>query len=75
MRENYFLAILGEICKDMKDPEAEYAVALPAHRQFVNKVLNLPTLAKQRLGISFIFGRKIERGKYCLYLLKEKNLK
>lgn len=69
MRENYFLAIIGEICKRMKDPHADYMLALPAHKDFVNKALNLPKLAKQRLGIKFIFGRKIEEGLYHLYYL------
>jgi len=70
MRENYFLAIIGEICKHMMDPDARYMVALPAHKDFVNKALNFPQLAKQRLGTNFIFGRKIEDGVYHLYLLR-----
>lgn len=71
MRENYFLAVISEICMRMNDPHAKYMVALPAHKDFVNKVLNLPQLAKQKLDVNFIFGRKIEEGIYHLYLLKQ----
>jgi hypothetical protein len=55
----------------MDDPNTNYAVALPAHKDFINKVLTLPRLAKQRLNIDFIFGRKMKEGIYHLYYLKE----
>lgn len=72
MRENYFLAIIGEICKHMKDPKAFYAIALPAHKDFIKKTQKLPQLARQVLGIGFIFVRKKEDGVYYLYMLKDK---
>jgi hypothetical protein len=55
MRVNYFVAILGETLQRMHDPEAIYSIALPDMQQFQNLWQRLPTLAKQRTGISVLF--------------------
>ncbi len=55
MRVNYFLAILGETLQRMNDPESDYSIALPDLKQFRNLWERLPTLAKQRTGISILF--------------------
>lgn len=55
MRVNYFLAILGETLQRMNDSESDYSIALPDLQQFRNLWDRLPTLAKQRTGISIVF--------------------
>ncbi len=55
MRVNYFLAILGETLQRMTDSESDYSIALPDLQQFRNLWERLPTLAKQRTGISILF--------------------
>lgn len=55
MRVNYFLAILGETLQRMNDSESDYSIALPDLQQFRNLWDRLPTLAKQRTGISILF--------------------
>jgi hypothetical protein len=58
MRVNYFLAILGETLQRMSDPRARYSISLPDMRQFRGLWTRLPTLAKNRLGITALFVRQ-----------------
>jgi hypothetical protein len=60
MRVNYFLAALGELLQRMKSPDPTYALAFPAHRQFVGLVLRLPIWVQRRLNLVFFFVRPIE---------------
>lgn len=55
MRVNYFLAVLGETLQRMDDPRAAYSIALPNKKQFRNLWTRLPSLAKQRTGITALF--------------------
>ncbi|MBT5356885.1 MAG: MarR family transcriptional regulator [Rhodospirillaceae bacterium] len=55
MRVNYFIGILGETLQRMDDPDARYAIAFPDMQQFRNLWERLPSLAKQRTGISALF--------------------
>jgi hypothetical protein len=55
MRVNYFLAILGETLQRMNDSESDYSIALPDLQHIRNLWDRLPTLAKQRTGISTLF--------------------
>ena len=67
MWENYFLAIIGEIVKRMNNASARYFIVLPAHHQFIRRVRALPDLANQKLGVSFIFCKRVKSGVYRLY--------
>jgi len=55
MRVNYFLAILGERLQRMDDTNAKYSIALPDIKQYRNLWSKLPSLAKERTGISILF--------------------
>lgn len=55
MRVNYFLSILGETLQRMNDPVSDYSIALPDLQQYRKLWERLPTLAKQRTGISILF--------------------
>ena len=55
MRVNYFLSILGETLQRMNDPGSDYSIALPDLHQYRKLWERLPTLAKQRTGISILF--------------------
>ena len=55
MRVNYFLGILGELLQRMSDPQARYSIALPDLPQFRRLWERLPSLAKERTGISALF--------------------
>ncbi|WP_343081443.1 hypothetical protein [Ostreiculturibacter nitratireducens] len=55
MRVNYFLAVLGETLQRMNDEAAAYSIAFPDMKQFRGLWDRLPTLAKQRTGISALF--------------------
>lgn len=52
---NYFLNALGELVQRWSDPEAEYGLALPDHRQFIGLVDRLPPLARERLRLRIWF--------------------
>ena len=52
MRVNYFLGALGELLQRMHSPDPMYALALPAHRQFVTLLLGLPLWVRARLRLS-----------------------
>ena len=58
MRVNYFLAILGETLQRMDDPNAKYSIALPDIKQYRNLWSKLPSLAKERTGISILFVKE-----------------
>jgi hypothetical protein len=62
MRVNYFLGALGELVQRMESPDVQYALALPAHRQFINLVLRLPTHARLALNLSVLFVRPGQTG-------------
>ncbi|HEX9809593.1 MAG TPA: MarR family transcriptional regulator, partial [Alphaproteobacteria bacterium] len=55
MRVNYFIGMLGELLQRMDDSQARYSIALPDMKQFRGLWARLPTLAKQRLGLSILF--------------------
>lgn len=55
MRVNYFLCVLGELLQRMNDTTACYSIALPDMKQYRNLWTRLPSLAKERTGISVIF--------------------
>lgn len=55
MRVNYFLSVLGEILQRMDEPNAYYSIAFPDLPQFRRLWERLPTLAKQRSGITALF--------------------
>lgn len=55
MRVNYFLSVLGEILQRMDEPNAYYSIAFPDLPQFRRLWERLPTLAKQRTGITALF--------------------
>jgi hypothetical protein len=57
MRVNYFLGALGELLQRMNDPEARYSIAVPDLPQFRGLWNRLPSLAKQKTGISCLFVR------------------
>ena len=57
MRVNYFLGALGELLQRMSDPEARYSIAVPDLPQFRGLWNRLPSLAKQKTGISCLFVR------------------
>lgn len=54
MRVNYFLSILGETLQRMSDPDARYIIALPDLPQYRGLWERLPTLAKEKTGISLL---------------------
>ena len=54
MRENYFLAIIGELLKRMDRSDAEYFISFPKMKQYENLCSRLPALAKQRTQIRMI---------------------
>jgi hypothetical protein len=62
MRVNYFVGALGELVQRMDSPDAHYALAFPAHRQFVGLVLRLPEWVRQRLDLSVFLVRPAENG-------------
>jgi hypothetical protein len=55
MRVNYFLCVLGEVLQRMSEPEARYSVAFPDLSQFRGLWQRLPSLTKQRLGLTALF--------------------
>jgi biotin operon repressor len=55
MRVNYFVGALGELLQWMNSPDALYAIALPAHRQFVSLAARLPVWVRDRLQLAFLF--------------------
>ncbi len=55
MRVNYFLMVLGEILRHMKDENAQYSIALPAIKQYKTLWTKLPRIAKMRTRISALF--------------------
>ncbi|MDZ7686947.1 MAG: MarR family transcriptional regulator [Gammaproteobacteria bacterium] len=55
MRVNYFIGMLGETLQRMDDEKASYSIAIPDVQQFRNLWGRLPTLAKQRTGITALF--------------------
>lgn len=54
MRVNYFLAILGETLQRMNDTNARYMIALPDLAQYRGLWERLPSLAKEKTGISLL---------------------
>ena len=52
---NYFLSVLGEILQRMDDPGCKYSIALPDVNQFHKLWERLPSLAKDRAGITALF--------------------
>ncbi len=62
MRLNYFLAALGELLQHMDGIDARYALALPAHRQFVDLMLDLPAWVRAHLGLCFFLARPASDG-------------
>jgi hypothetical protein len=52
---NYFLNALGELLQRMDDPNAQYGLALPAHRQYRGLVDRLPLLARRRIRLAILF--------------------
>lgn len=52
---NYFLGALGELIQRMDDPDAEYGLALPGHRQYRGLVDRLPDVAVSRLGLHVLY--------------------
>jgi hypothetical protein len=59
---NYFLGALGELLQRMQGPDPMYALALPAHRQFVKLLLGLPLWIRARLGLRFYLVRPSPSG-------------
>jgi hypothetical protein len=55
MRVNYFVAMLGEVLQRMSVADARYSIALPDMVQFRRLWGRLPTLARQRTGITALF--------------------
>ncbi len=55
VRTNYFLSVLGEILQRMDDPCCKYSIALPDDDQFRRLWDRLPSLAKDRTGITALF--------------------
>jgi hypothetical protein len=55
MRVNYFLAVLGELLQRMNDKNAKYSIALPNMEQYKILWTKLPSLAKERIGVSCLF--------------------
>jgi len=55
MRNNYFLAVLGEILQRMDDPSARYSIAFPNMDKFRRLWRELPSLAKRRTTIDALF--------------------
>lgn len=55
MRVNYFLGALGELLQRMNDPGAKYRLAFPDLAQFRGLWQRLPSLAKERTGITCLF--------------------
>ena len=62
MRVNYFLGALGELLQRMDSPMARYALALPAHRQFIRLITRLPDWVCQQLGLCFYLVRPTAEG-------------
>lgn len=58
---NYFLGALGELVQRMDDPNAAYALALPANKQYRGLVQRLPRHARERLGLA-VFWVSRDRG-------------
>lgn len=57
MRVNYFPGALGELLQRMSDPAARYSIAVADLPQFRGLWNRLPSLAKQKTGISCLFVR------------------
>lgn len=54
MRNNFY-AVLGQILKDMNNPNAEYYVAFPEIHPYTKLWGNLPNLAKQKTSVKAIW--------------------
>ncbi len=57
-QHNCVVNSLGELVKGIDDPDAEYGLALPDHRQYVGLVEGLPALARERLRLRVWFVRR-----------------
>jgi len=55
MRNNYFIAVLGEMLQRMNCPNTRYSIALPDIEKFRRLWAELPDLAKERVKIDCIF--------------------
>jgi|GEM_PF-1094524 hypothetical protein len=55
MRVNYFLGALAELMQRMSNPHALYSVAFPDISQYRRLWDRLPSLAKERTGVSALF--------------------
>ena len=62
MRGNLFLHALGELLRRMDGPDANFGLALPAHRRFAGLVLKLPAWVKARLNLRFYLVRRASDG-------------
>lgn len=61
MRENYFLAVLGEIISRMNQETARYAIALPDNEYKTKKVRRIPRRVRQLLKLDVLLVN--ERGR------------
>jgi hypothetical protein len=52
---NSFVSVLGEILQRMDDQKCKYSLALPDTKPFRRLWERLPTLAKERTGITALF--------------------
>lgn len=59
---NYFLGAIGELVQRLDDPDAQYGLALPDHRQYRGLVTRLPRLAWTRLRLVVLFVRRVDGG-------------
>jgi hypothetical protein len=55
VRNDYFLTVLGEILQRMDNPNCKYSIALPDVNQFHRLWDRLPSLAKNRTGVTALF--------------------
>ena len=55
VQTNHFLSVLGETLQRMDDPYCKYSVALPDVHQFRRLWERLPSLVKDRTGITALF--------------------
>ena len=66
MRVNYFLMVLGELLQKMDGPNKQYGIGLPAHKQFANLIVRLPSWIKRYLKLKVFLVKKLDAKKYAV---------
>jgi len=55
MQNNYFVGVIGELLQRMSDEKAKHSLAFPDLPKFRRLWIQLPTVAKRRLGLTCFF--------------------